>query len=192
MLPLFGDAATATLVSGCESEISGIRGLVYGTDGSGAENLIVPVGGMRERWQNAVEKITVDQYENKRSNFNLYMNGSAIMDFALEVVPPCIEKILQKAKLKKEDVGYYVFHQANKFMLQYLQQKCDLQDVNYWNDVKNYGNTVSNSVPIALTDMLNSSTDVDLRNVMLLGFGVGLSWGGCVADLTMCKTVLDK
>lgn len=192
VLPLFGDAATATLVCGCEAEISGIRGLVYGTNGSGAENLIVPVGGMRERWQNATEKITVDQYENKRSNFNLYMNGSAIMDFALEVVPPCIEKILQKAKLQKEDVGYYVFHQANQFMLQYLQQKCNLLDVNYWNDVKNYGNTVSNSVPIALADMLKSSTDVDLRNVMLLGFGVGLSWSGCVADLTKCKAIFDK
>ena len=192
VLPLFGDAGTATLVSGCESEESGIRGLVYGTDGSGAENLIVPVGGMRNRWKNTQEETIVDQYGNKRSNFNLYMNGSAIMDFALEVVPPCIDKILSKVKLKKEDISYYVFHQANQFMLQYLQQKCDLLDMNYWNDVKNYGNTVSNSVPIAVADMLSVSENADLRNVMLIGFGVGLSWSGCLADLTMCNVVLDK
>ncbi|MBP3819627.1 MAG: ketoacyl-ACP synthase III [Butyrivibrio sp.] len=192
VLPLFGDAGTATLVSGCEAERAGIRGLVYGTDGSGAENLIVPVGGIRKRWHNTKEETIVDQYGNKRSNFNLYMNGSAIMDFALDVVPSCIDKILQKTKLKKEDIGYYVFHQANQFMLQYLQQKCDLLGMNYWNDVKNYGNTVSNSVPIAIVDMLHASNNVDLRNVMLIGFGVGLSWSGCLADLTMCKVNFDK
>lgn len=190
--PLFGDAGTATLISGCEAEGSGICGLVYGTDGSGAENLIVPVGGMRERWQEATEQHTVDQYGNKRSNYNLYMNGSAIMNFGLEVVPPCVDKILKKAKLKREDIDYYVFHQANQFMLQYLQQKCDLLDANYWNDVKNYGNTVSNSVPIALADMLSTTENVNLRSVMLLGFGVGLSWSGCLADLTKCKVFLNK
>ena len=190
--PLFGDAGTATLVSGCGSEVSGIRGLVYGTDGSGAENLIVPVGGMRERWQDATEQNVVDQYGNKRSNYNLYMNGSAIMNFGLEVVPSCINKILQKEKLRKEDIDYYVFHQANQFMLQYLQQKCELLDANYWNDVKNYGNTVSNSVPIALVDMLNTAKDTNFRNVMLLGFGVGLSWSGCLADLSKCKVILNE
>lgn len=190
--PLFGDAGTATIVSGCEAEVSGIRGMVYGTDGSGAENLIVPVGGMRERWQDATEENIVDQFGNKRSNFNLYMNGSAIMNFGLEVVPSCIDKILQKEKIKKEDIDYYVFHQANQFMLQYLQQKCELLDANYWNDVRNYGNTVSNSVPIALVDMINTAANINLRNVMLLGFGVGLSWSGCLADLSNCKVFLNE
>lgn len=189
VLPLFGDAATATFIEGQETEASGISGMTYGTDGSGAENLIVPVGGMRHRWQETPCTETVDKYGNKRTNRNLYMSGSAIMNFALEVVPPCIDTILAKTGLQKENIDYYVFHQANHFMLQYLQQKCDLLDANYWNDVKEYGNTVSNSIPIAMTDMMQANPDEILTNVMLIGFGVGLSWSGCIVDLTKCKAI---
>ena len=189
VLPLFGDGATATLVESIDSNISGIRGITYGTDGSGASNLIVPVGGMRKKWTDTPLVEVVDDYGNKRTNQNLYMNGSAIMNFALEVVPKCINDVLDKACTEKSDIDYYVFHQANKFMLQYLQQKCDLLDAPYWNDVKNYGNTVSNSIPIALTDMMLSNPQASLRNVMVIGFGVGLSWSGCLVDLTRCKAV---
>ncbi|WP_270380963.1 3-oxoacyl-ACP synthase III family protein [Mitsuokella multacida] len=189
VVPLFGDAATATLVEGLDADASGIQGMTYGTDGSGFRNLIVPIGGMRHRWQDTPVEETVDKYGNKRTNQNLYMNGSAIMNFALEVVPPCVENILQKTGVAKDEVDYYVFHQANHFMLQYLQQKCDLLDANYWNDVKDYGNTVSNSIPIAIHDMMRANPDKDLHHVMLIGFGVGLSWSGCMIDLRRCSTV---
>lgn len=187
VLPLFGDAATATFVEACVADESGICGMTYGTDGSGAGNLIVPVGGMRNRWLDTPLEETVDSYENKRTNRNLYMNGSAIIDFALEEVPLCIEKILQKMNMKKKDIDYYVFHQGNQFMLQYLQQKCNLMDLRYWNDVRNYGNTVSNSIPVALVDMMQKEVGLDLQHVMLLGFGVGLSWSGCIVNLSKCS-----
>lgn len=190
VVPLFGDAATATLVEGLDADVSGIQGMTYGTDGSGFRNLIVPIGGMRQRWQDTPVEEIVDKYGNKRTNQNLYMNGSAIMNFALEVVPPCVENILQKTGVAKDEVDYYVFHQANHFMLQYLQQKCDLLDANYWNDVKDYGNTVSNSIPIAIHDMMCANPDKDLYHVMLIGFGVGLSWSGCMVDLRRCHTAL--
>ena len=164
--------------------------MTYGTDGSGYQNLIVPIGGMRYRWQDTQIEETIDKYGNKRTNRNLYMNGSAIMNFALEVVPPCVDEILQKTGVTKEEVDYYVFHQANHFMLQYLQQKCDLLDANYWNDVKDYGNTVSNSIPIAIHDMMRANPDKDLHHVMLIGFGVGLSWSGCMVDLRRCHISL--
>ena len=187
VLPLFGDGATATLVEGDETALSGIRGMSYGTDGSGASNLIVPVGGMRQRWNDTPVQESIDAYDNKRTNRNLYMNGTEIMNFALEVVPQCIEDVLKKNNMSKIDVDYFVFHQANKFMLQYLQQKCDLMEANFWNDVKMYGNTVSNSIPIALTDLIKRKLDLPLQNVMVLGFGVGLSWSGCLIDLRNCK-----
>lgn len=190
VVPLFGDAATATLVEGLDADASGIQGMTYGTDGSGFRNLIVPIGGMRQRWQDTSVEETVDKYGNKRTNQNLYMNGSAIMNFALEVVPPCVENILQKTGVAKDEVDYYVFHQANHFMLQYLQQKCDLLDANYWNDVKDYGNTVSNSIPIAIHDMMYANPNKDLHHVMLIGFGVGLSWSGCMVDLRHCRTAM--
>ena len=179
--PLFGDAATATFIEGIETDKSGLEGFVLGTNGAGYGKLIVPVGGMRNPYSTTEVTTTVDKYENTRTNRNLYMDGAGISEFALEVVPETINAVLEKACLKKEDIGYFVFHQANKFMLDYLRQKCDLLDYPYWNDVKEYGNTVSNSIPIALVDLL-ACKDYVPKNIMIIGFGVGLSWGGCVIN----------
>lgn len=180
--PLFGDAATATLISASELKDDGIQGFVFGTDGSGFGNLIVPVGGMKKPYNNVLEEYT-DSNGNIRSNCNLYMNGSAISDFALEVVPQAVNKILANCNMNKADIDYYVFHQANKFMLDFLQQKCGLMEYSFWNDVKEYGNTVSNSIPLALYDLIRNNEVNRLEKVMLVGFGVGLSWAGCIANL---------
>lgn len=184
VFPLFGDAATATIIEAVDSEKSGLEGFVLGTNGAGYQNLIVPVGGMRQRIQSTELTEQTDEYGNYRTNRDLYMHGSAISDFALDVVPKTVENILAKTGMSKADVDYYVFHQANKFMLQFLQMKCDLLDYPYWNDVKEYGNTVSCSIPIALVDMLEASKDKNINKVMSIGFGVGLSWGGCIIDLS--------
>lgn len=185
VFPLFGDAATATIIEAVDCEKSGLEGFVLGTNGAGYQNLIVPVGGMRQRMQSTEIKEQTDEYGNYRTNRDLYMHGSAISDFALDIVPKTVEKILAKTGMSKADVDYYVFHQANKFMLQFLQMKCDLLDYPYWNDVKEYGNTVSSSIPIALVDMLEANKDTKkINKVMSIGFGVGLSWGGCIIDLS--------
>lgn len=184
--PLFGDAATATLIEGKLSEKEGMEGFVIGTDGSGFEDLIVPVGGMRKRYQDTKQEERVDKQGNKRSNLNLYMNGFNIMQFAMKVVPKTVKEILAKTKNKKEDIDYYVFHQANKFMLDYLRKQCGLENRLYWNDVSEYGNTVSNSIPLALADTMKNK-DQSLEKVMLVGFGVGLSWSGCLVNLGSIK-----
>lgn len=181
--PLFGDAATATLISGYDEVEAGLDGFVFGTNGAGYDKLIVPVGGMKHKYYDSKVEEHTDQYGNYRTNQNLYMNGSAISDFALEVVPPTIDKILQKTKLTKDDIDYFVLHQANKFMLEFLQMKCDLIGYPFWNEVKEYGNTVSCSIPIALKDMLKANKDKNIKKVLSVGFGVGLSWAGCVIDL---------
>lgn len=181
--PLFGDAATATLISGYDETESGLDGFVFGTNGAGYDKLIVPVGAMKHNYHNSKIEEYTDQYGNYRTNQNLYMNGSAISDFALEVVPPTINKILAKTELKKDEVDYFVLHQANKFMLEFLQMKCDLIGYPFWNDVKEYGNTVSCSIPIALVDMLKENQDRKIQKVLSVGFGVGLSWAGCLIDL---------
>ena len=185
--PLFGDAGTATLIEGFDSEISGLRSFSFGTNGSGYENLIVPVGGARYPFQSSKIIEDSDEYGNKRTNQNLYMNGSAISDFALEVVPDTVNKVLLKEGIDKSVVDYYVFHQANKFMLEFLQQKCDLLGRPFWNDVSEYGNTVSCSIPIALCDLKLQEPDLKLEQVMIAGFGVGLSWAGCMINLNEMK-----
>ena len=184
--PLFGDGATATLIEGFETETNGLDGFVLGTDGSGYRNLIVPVGGMVHPAATTIKIDEEDDYGNVRTNWNLFMDGSAISDFALEVVPETLNKILEKTHKSKEEIGYFVFHQANKFMLDYLRIKCDLMDYPYWNDVSEYGNTVSSSIPLALYDMLHKETPKK-PFVMAIGFGVGLSWGGCLIDISKLR-----
>ena len=153
---------------------------------AGYDRLIVPVGGQRQPY-GTEEKETVDDYGSRRTNYNMYMDGAAIMDFALEHVPDAMAQILQQSGLTKEQVDYYVFHQANHFMLLYLQQKCELLDCPYWNDVSGYGNTGPCSIPIALSDLLASEEADGLEHVMIIGFGVGLSWGGAMIDLRYAK-----
>ncbi len=181
--PLFGDAATATLIEGRDVLEDGIHSFVFGTDGSGYDKLIVPAGGMRNRAKNKELLEIEDEFGNFRSEQDLFMNGSAISDFALDVVPSLVDKILNKANSKRSDIDYFVFHQANKFMLEFLQHKCDLIGLPFWNDVKNCGNTVSNSIPIAISDMLQQRPKEEMMDVLIVGFGVGLSWSGCVIKL---------
>lgn len=182
--PLFGDGASATLISSVETNCSGVRSVIYGTNGQGARHLIVPVGGMRQRYEETPFEEITDSYGNFRTNRNLYMNGAAIMDFTVQVVPEIVNEILAREHLTKEEIDYYVFHQANNFILERLRRKCGLTGMPYWMDVKNYGNTVSNSIPIALSDLVHHNTNRQLSNVMLIGFGVGLSWGGCIVNLS--------
>ena len=180
--PLFGDGATATFIEGVATDNEGMAGFVFGTDGSGYRNLIVPVGGMKAPFHATEKQDTTDEYGNYRTNCNLYMDGAAISKFAFRVVPDTVNKVLGKVGLSREEIGYFVFHQANKFMLDYLRINCELQERPFWIDVANYGNTVSSSVPIALCDLLTQEKLTNTK-IMLVGFGVGLSWGGCLVDV---------
>jgi len=170
--PLFGDGASATIISGVDKGEEGIYGFDFGTDGEGAESLIVKTGA--SRFSANPDNTAVN---------SLFMNGGEITQFALDVVPATMANILRKCELSKEDVDYFVFHQANKFMLNFLREKCGLMDAPYWNEIENYGNTVSTSIPLALRDLVLSNDTKSLKKVMLIGFGVGLSWGGCIVDL---------
>ena len=182
--PLFGDGATATLISAKESQKDGIGAFSFGTNGSGAEYLIVPAGAAREPAISTPLIEKCDDGINRRTNYNLSMNGSEITNFALEVVPQTVMDILMCSGLDKSEIDYYIFHQANKFMLEFLQQKCDLQGLPFWNAPESCGNTVSSSIPLAITQMLKGERPSKLENVMLVGFGVGLSWSGCLVDLS--------
>ena len=88
------------------------------------------------------------------------------------------------ADLTRADLDYCIFHQANKFMMTYLREKANLNDVPFHNDITETGNIVSGSVPLAIEQVIKNHGAAGLKNVMLAGFGVGLSWAGCIADLT--------
>ena len=187
--PLFGDGAAATLLRGVEVSpeehlaFPGIGPFVFGTDGAGADMLIVPAGGLRLP-QSAKTAIEIsDGRGNIRSQNQLYMNGQGIFAFAIEEIPPLIDRLLAKASITRDDVDCYVFHQANKYMLSRLQELTGLLGHNYFNDIRRVGNTVSSSIPIA---MVNAAEQAALHagdTVMLVGFGVGLSWGATLVRL---------
>lgn len=169
---IFGDAASATLVS--TEGFAEILNFTLGTDGSGAEQLIVKSGGMRNPGRN--NKIVYDDANNPLSDDYLFMNGSEIFSFTLDVVPEMISKVLVANNLRNTDISYYVFHQANMYMLDLLRKKLDIDTEKFILYMDKVGNTVSSTIPIALAESIKNLNG----NVLLSGFGVGLSWGSVV------------
>jgi len=183
---LFGDAATATLIRRVETNGSDaplIGPFVFGTDGSGAELLIVPAGGLRlpSSPQTSVERL--DEKGNTRSKDNLFMNGPAILTFSLSAVPTLVEKLLADSGTDRDSVDAFVFHQANKLMLDALRKQCKIPPERFVIDLEDKGNTVGSTIPIALVEASRKGFIKPNARVMLVGFGVGLSWAGALSVL---------
>ena len=181
--PLFGDGATATWIAAEEGERPFLHSFVFGTDGERFDKIYIPVGGSRNMPREHPEVFETDERGNVRSNYEVYMDGNAISYFTLRTVPAMVEKVLEKAGRKREEIDYYVFHQANRFMMSHVQKKCHLEGMAFYNDIRDIGNTVSGTVPFGLEYVLREKSPQELGAVLLAGFGVGLSWAGCVADL---------
>lgn len=172
---IFGDGASATLLTAVDSEEQ-IGPFVLGTDGRGAENLIVPAGGLRmPKTQEALLE-SEDESGNVRSPANLYMNGPEIFIFTLKAVPAAVAELLRKSNKELADIDYFIFHQANKFMLDRLRNKLKIPESKFFINLE-YGNTVSSTVPVALEKAKQQGAIQPGETVMLVGFGVGYSWG---------------
>lgn len=176
---IFGDGAAACLIS--TEGFAEIGEFSLGTDGSGAENLIVRTGASRSHASTGA--FSEDEDGHLRYDDYLYMNGSAIFNFTLDAVPAMMDEVLQKNRLKKEDVDYYVFHQANKFMLNTIRKVCVLPKDIFYINLEETGNTVSSTILIALKDCLERGTIQSGMKVMISGFGVGLSWAGTILTI---------
>ena len=177
---LFGDAAAATLVQFASDNVR-IEGemigpFVYGTDGSGKDNLIVPTGGMRRKFVMEAEP-TDDGQGNTRTINNLYMNGGEIFQFTLDCVSRSINELLVKSRKEMNDIDLFVFHQANRYILDHLKRKLEIPSERFHICVEKVGNTVSSSIPIAMKDALDKKIIKSGNLLMLVGFGVGYSWG---------------
>jgi 3-oxoacyl-[acyl-carrier-protein] synthase-3 len=176
---LFGDAATATIV-GVGQKGAAILATEVGTDGSGSSNLIVPIGGARRRASRSPEKETRDENGSVRSDANLFMDGQELFNFTLERVPPLVARMLEKTALAADDIDTFVFHQANAFMNEHLRTKMRIPREKVPLILRDVGNTVSNSIPLALSRI--AADLIPSNKVMLIGFGVGYSWGACLLD----------
>ena len=175
---IFGDAAAATLIEAVEADGGPCIGpFVFGTDGSGAKALIVATGGMRCRRTSETAIAVEAESGNWRSQDNLYMDGPKIFEFTLRTVPASVAQLLTKAGKSFEDIDRFVFHQANTFMLEHLRQKLGIPPERFSVALSGCGNTVSSSIPIAMKDDRNAGRSHGSDLTMLVGFGVGYSWG---------------
>jgi len=168
---IFGDGAAATLI--LSSPTDNIHEFVLGTDGAGKDNLIVKKGGIR--WSDKSNEDFAENY--------LFMNGPEIFNFTLDVVPELVTDVLLKNNLTIEQIDFCIFHQANKFILEYLRKKLKVDPAKFYINMLETGNTVSATIPIALKDCLVSGLVKPGDKVLLVGFGVGYSWGATVITI---------
>lgn len=177
---LFGDSGTATLLSKTANDK--IMYFNLGTDGSGYNNLIIPAGGCRNPSNESTRIAILKENGNLRSDEHLYMNGAEVFAFTLQRVPPMIDILLKYSKYLQDDIDYYIFHQANKFIVDYLAKKMKLPVSKVPINTYRYGNTSSASIPLILTDILSKQLKTTELKLVFSGFGVGYSWGSVCLD----------
>lgn len=177
---IFGDGAAATLID--VDVAKSIGNFVFGTDGSGADKLIVKTSGARTPFVPDAETI-VDASGNQRTINDLFMSGTDIFNFTLDIVPSTIDTVCAKNGILRDDVDLFVFHQANKFMLDTIRKVNLIPRDKFFVDMADIGNTVSSTIPIALARANEKGLLKKNLKVMIMGFGVGLSWGATILHL---------
>jgi 3-oxoacyl-[acyl-carrier-protein] synthase-3 len=173
---IFGDAAAATLIS--TNGFAEIKKFCFGTDGRGAENLIVKTGGAR--CQNRLNDLSFDESGNPKSSDYLFMDGAEILNYTLDYFPPLVVDTLYRNNMQQDEIDLFVFHQANKYIMELLRKKMKIDESKFYRFYETVGNTVSSTIPIALKEALNDETLNGNLNVLLAAPGLGYSWGGAV------------
>jgi len=167
---IFGDAGTATLIERSNNNKS-IGPFVLGSDGKGYDKIIVP------EWNLGSDN---NDKMAENSNRRLYLDGAAIFMFTMQRVPKCVNELLEKSKNTIDDVDLFVFHQATKVVIDNIVRILSLEESKVFRGYEKIGNTVSASIPIALKQVENQNLIKRGDLIMLVGFGVGLSWGACL------------
>lgn len=175
---IFGDAAAATLIS--TQGIAEILNFSFGTDGKGAENLIVKTGGAR--FHQPKNDLILDDFGNPKSSDFLYMDGSEILNYTLDYFPPLVMDTLKKNDIELKDVDLFVFHQANKYIMSLLRKKLKIDEEKFFRFYENVGNTVSSTIPIALKEASDQGSIIKSYKVLLAAPGLGYSWGGVLLN----------
>jgi len=173
---IFGDAAAASLITATgynDLSTNGIGEFVFNTDGSGADNLIVKNGGMRNPIKNGIDYFESGNYV--KNDDYLFMNGQEIFKFTTSSIPNLIDDCLLKNNLNIDGIDLFIFHQANKFMLDYLKRKLNIPDSKFFIYLENCGNTVSSTIPIAISEAIKSNKLKKGMTLLVVGFGVGYS-----------------
>lgn len=173
---LFGDAASVSHIVAC-SDNQGIIAQNLGSEGKYFKKFYVPAGGFKNPKSESTSKTYLDNGGNLKSDENIFMDGMGIWNFIRSKIPEHILNLLDENNLKTKDVDLFIFHQASALTLDSLQKALKIPDEKMFRNIKNYGNTVSSSIPIALAQAHENGLINKGNLVLLSGFGVGLSYG---------------
>lgn len=191
LAPLFGDAGSATLLERGDELAESWFSLH--TDGKGFENLIVPAGAFRNPSTEETRREVADKDGNVRSEEQLRMDGAEVFNFSIKVEPPAIREILEFSGKSVEEVDYLVFHQANKYIISNIARRLKVPlEKTPCGTVEKYGNQSSASIPGTICDSLGERLLEERLNLVLSGFGVGLSWASCLltlGELDVCEVL---
>jgi 3-oxoacyl-[acyl-carrier-protein] synthase-3 len=178
---IFGDGAAATLIAACPDDSARFIGnFIFGTDGGNFQQIIIRHGGARYPLPQFQSDDYTDDYGNVRNDACFFMNGAAIFSFSVKILPEILSRTLMANHLQKEDIDFYIFHQANQIILETLIKKNKIPQEKTGIYLEKCGNTVSSTIPIALFHAIKEGKVKKGDLVLLAGFGVGLSWAGAV------------
>ena len=182
--PLYGDAGTATLIS--KGNFGKSQFSLY-SDGSGLEAFKIEAGGAKHPANEETIKLREMEKSNFRTAHQVFMNGLDVFNFTLKVVPKSIKEALKISNNDNDTIDYFVFHQANKFMLDFFQKKLKLPDEKVPLSLDIFGNVSSASIPLTIVTKLKNQIAAEDRKILLSGFGAGLSWATAIIQTSSCK-----
>lgn len=179
--PLFSDAGTATALEYDSNSPNMYFDL--NSDGSGHKAIILPVGGHREpfSYHHGIPK--KDEHGLLHWPSDLILDGPAVLSFSTQKVPVAVERTLVYANKHLDDIDYFVFHQANRMINETIRKKLRLTEDRVPSTLKEFGNTSGASLPVTITARLRESIQLKKRQLLLSGFGIGLSWGTCILEI---------
>jgi 3-oxoacyl-[acyl-carrier-protein] synthase-3 len=188
--PLFSDAGSATALEfslNCDMQFN------LQTDGSGYDDIIIEDGGYRNFFS---ETSAVPEEIEKgivRSKLQMKLDGLKIFNFALREVAPNINQLLNETKTNKDNINYFVFHQANLLMLESIRKKLSIESERAPYSLYDFGNTSSATIPVTLVSKLREELSTKNLHLALSGFGVGLSWGTCIlkTNQIVCLPIIE-
>lgn len=183
--PIFSDAGTATAL-----EFDPKAAPMYfdlNSDGSGHKAIMLPVGGHREPVTTEHTINRRDENGFQRSPMDLILDGTAVLSFSTTRVPPAVQNLLHYAEIDKEQIDYFVFHQANRMINETIRKKLGLPVEKVPSTLHDFGNTSGASLPVTMTARLHDTLNLAKHRMLLCGFGIGLSWGGAIVDIESAK-----
>ncbi len=154
----------------------------YKTAGRGSESLIVKNGGFKYK-----DNLGDNSYDDKgvfiSNNDYLFIDGKKTFEFSASDVPKILNTNLTLNNMSKDEVDLFIFSQTNKFMLDYIRRKYKIDKEKFYVNMKDVGNTVSNTIPIAINYAINEGKLIKSQKIVLCGFGVGLSMGVVIVEI---------